>query len=87
MPESEAEQLARAVRALEPLAEEACSSLQRQLKIAPLALLASLVLSPGEHVVTIFDASFHERGAQRVCTVAGKPPNPADHVSEAVASA
>jgi len=53
MPESEAEQLARAVRALEPLAEEACSSLQRQLKIAPLALLASLVLSPGEHVVTM----------------------------------
>lgn len=48
MPQSDARQLARAVRALEPLAEEACSDVQRQLKIAKLALLASLVLSPGE---------------------------------------
>jgi hypothetical protein len=48
IPHSDAQQLARAVRALEPLAEEACSFVQRQLKLAPLALLASLVLSPGE---------------------------------------
>ncbi len=72
------ERLAEVLRTLEPLAEAACSPAQRLLNIpASLALLASLVMPPGERACAERAAGRSARQERAAATDVAPPPSSA----------